>query len=363
MTTETSTQKRIGAALFYGIAILLAYLAYRVFEPFLQPLAWAAVLAVVTFPVHARMARRWGPTKAALISTTGVTLILIVPTIFILKAFLLQAVSAVQSVQFQAAIGHHGWLNRLWIHLQSRFPSLIPGDLGQLLHRYIGEGAGYVAARLGTILKNTAEFILDLSFTILALFYFFRDGESMVNRLRSVLPFEPEQRMRVLSDTRSLIFAGVISSLISAAFHGIVGGVTFALTGIQAPVFWGVLMGFFSLIPFIGTALIWVPLSAGLILGGHLARGIVLAVVCGVMAGTADNFLRPLLISERAKINTLLIFIGALGGISVFGLLGVVLGPIIIAIAATLLDFYVPHSGAQNAPSHPVGKKQRSVLE
>jgi len=363
LTTESSTQNRMGSVLFYAIAIFVTYLAYRIFEPFLAALAWAAVLAVVTFPAHARLARRWGDNTAALASTVGVTLILIVPTIFVLKAFVQQAVSAVQSLQFDVQMGRYAWLNHLWEHLQSRFPNFIPADLGQLIHQYVAQGAGYATSRIGEILKNTAEFVVDLSFTILAMFYFFRDGESIVRRLRNALPFEAEQRARLVSDARNMIFATVISSLVSAALHGIMGGVAFALTGIRAPLFWGVLMGFFSLIPMIGTALIWIPLSVSLVLGGHVARGIVLAIICSIILGTVDNVVRPLLISERAAMNTLLIFIGVIGGISVFGLLGVILGPIIIATAATLLEFYVPRAPAEHARSKAGGKKKQAVLE
>ena len=121
--------------------------------------------------------------------------------------------------------------------------------------------------------------------------------------------------MRVVKETHSLIFATVLSTLTAAAVHGIVGTVAFALTGIKSPLFWGVLMGFFSFIPLIGTALIWVPLSLSLALGGHLAAGIILAAYLQRGRGMIDNFVRPLMISGRAEMSRLLIFIGVLGGI------------------------------------------------
>ena len=260
MASEPNTQKKLGTLLFYGIAILLAYLAFLVAAPFLVPLAWAAILSVVTYPVHARLKQRLGANSAALASTTGVTLVLIVPTIFVLIAFVQQAVSAVQGIRFGVAAGRYGWAQPLWIHLQSRFPNLIPANLGDALQGYAGQAASYVAGRLGAILRHTAEFVLDLSYTILAMFYFFRDGVAIVDRLRKALPFEPSEQKLIVENTRELIFATVMSSLVAAALHGVIGGVAFALTGIQAPSFGACLMGFFSLIPLIGTALIWVPL-------------------------------------------------------------------------------------------------------
>jgi predicted PurR-regulated permease PerM len=353
----------LGIALFYAIVLLLGYLAYRIFEPFLSPLLWAAILAVVTYPIYDRFRGRLGANRAALVTTIGVTLILIVPMIWVLSSFVGQAVDAVHSVRLGVELGHYAWANRFWEGLQSRFPSLIPSDLGNAVHNYAEQAAAYIAARVGAILKNGATFLMDTAFTILAMFYFYRDGATIVKRIRNGLPFEEAQRVRVVKDTHDLIFATVLSTLAAAAVHGVIGSLAFALTGIRSPVFWGVLMGFFSFIPLIGTALIWVPLSLSLMLGGHLAAGLILAAICSVILGLIDNFVRPLMISGRAEMSTLLIFIGVLGGIEAFGLLGVVLGPIIIAITATLLNFYVPGAHAGTAESKAGGKKPAAVLE
>lgn len=363
MPVDPRGQERLRIILFYAIAALLAYLSYLIFEPFLVPLIWAVVLSVVTYSAHRRLARRLGRNSAALLSTIGVTLILIVPVIFVLSAFVKEAVQAVQSVRIGVELGHYAWASRLWERVQNRFPDLIPPDLGTVIHNYAEQAAGFVAGRLGAVLRHTAEFVVDLSFTILAMFYFFRDGDAIVARLRDSLPFEESQRVLVVDNTQSLIFATVTSSLAAAAAHGLIGGVAFALTGIQTPIFWGVLMGFFSLIPLVGTALVWVPLSLSLMLGGHLVAGIILAAICSVVVGTVDNVIRPLLISGRAEMSTLLIFIGVLGGIRVFGLLGVVLGPIIIATAATLLNVYVPGTNTGHTASKAGGKQKPSVLE
>lgn len=363
MAVDSSRQDRLRIVLFYVIAVLLGYLAYRIFEPFLVPLIWAAVLVVVTYGAHRRLTPRFGPNTAALISTIAVTLILVVPMLFVLSSFVREAVSAIQSVRLGFELGQYSWAERLWTRIQGRFPSLIPPDLGVALHNYAEQGAGFVAGRVGQILSHTAEFIVDLGFMILGMFYFFRDGDVIVARLQNSLPFEETQRRLVVENTRSLIFATVLSSLAAAAVHGVIGGIAFALTGIKTPIFWGVLMGFFSLIPLIGTALIWVPLSLSLVLGGHLAAGIILAGICSLVIGMVDNVLRPLLISGRAQMSTLLIFIGVLGGIHEFGLLGVVLGPVILATAAMLLNVYIPGAHTEHTASKAGGKKKAGVLE
>jgi predicted PurR-regulated permease PerM len=123
------------------------------------------------------------------------------------------------------------------------------------------------------------------------------------------------------------------------------------------------MMGFCSFIPVVGSALVWVPAAISLAIGGHLGRGIFLAIFCILIVGMVDNVMRPWLISGRAQLGGLLVFISVLGGISVFGLLGVVLGPIIVATTASLLDLYAPPGSDGNNVAKPGGKREKAVLE
>jgi len=363
LNAETTLQKRVGGLLFYGLALLLAYFVYLIFAPFLVALAWAAVLVVVSYPVYEWLTRRMHPTSAALVCTLGVTLILIVPSVLVMIEFGRQGVEAVQSMQFSMAAGHFTWLADAWTRLHNRFPSVGSDDLISAAHRYTAQAAEFVAARLGTILKNTALFFFHLFVTILVMFYLYRDGDAMIERLRQVLPFESGPGDRMLGDAKELIFASVTSSLASAVVHALLGGFAFAVTGIEAPLFWGVLMGFCSFIPVVGSAIVWVPAAISLMVGGHLGRGIFLAIFCILIVGLVDNVMRPWLISGRAQMGGLLVFISVLGGISVFGLLGVVLGPIIVATTASLLDLYAPPGSDGNNRSKPGGKERKAVLE
>jgi predicted PurR-regulated permease PerM len=356
LNIDRNSQKRLGALLFYAIVILLAYLVFRIVAPFLVSLAWAAVLVVVSYPIYEWLHRRSPATTAAVICTCGVTLVLIVPAVFAGIAFVKQGVDAVQSIQFKIEAGHFDWLSDSWTQLQDRFPSLQLEDLPTSLHQYTEHVAAFVGAGLATVAAHTAVFLFHLFVTILAMFYLYRDGDAMVARVKELLPFDGDHRDRMLDDAQNLIFASVTSSLAAALMHAILGGVAFALTGIKAPLFWGVMMGFFSFIPVVGSALIWVPASISLIIGGHLWHGILLACFCSVIVGLVDNFMRPWLISGRAELGGLVVFIAVLGGISAFGLLGVVLGPIIVATAASLLEVYVPPKHARNKPSRADAK-------
>ena len=348
MTTETTAHKRLGGLLFFGIVLLIVYLVYLVFSPFLVPLAWAAVLVVVSYPAYERIAARLGPSSGAAVATAATTLILIVPSLFVMIAFVKQGVNAAQSIQFEITTGHFAWLNDFWMKVQQRFPTVNARDFSESISHYGELAATFVASRIGTILKHSAVFLFDLSVTILAMFYFYRDGASMVARLRQILPFRSAYRDQVLGDTHKLIFASVTSSLVAAAVHGALGGLAFAATGVKAPIFWGVMMGFFSFVPIIGSALVWVPISISLMIAGHVLRGVLLMIFCSVIVGLVDNFVRPWLISGRSTMSGLVVFISVLGGISAFGLLGVILGPIVVAAAASLVDLYASESIPSN---------------
>lgn len=325
--------------------MVVAYFVFLIFQPFLTALAWAVVIVVVSYPLYLRLlARHFSPSAAAAICTVGVTLILIVPTLLVMAAFVRQGVQAVQNLQGQIEGGHFNWVNRVWLQLEARFPGNDQANLGTILSVYGNRAAEFIATRLGTVLRNTALFLFHLSVTMLAMFYLYRDGKSIVARIREILPFEMLHRDRMIREAHDLIFATVMSSVVAAAAHGVLGGIAFGLAGITAPVFWGVMMGFFSLVPVVGSALIWGPAAINLMVQGHVGAGIFLAVFCSVIVGLVDNVVRPWVISGRAEMGGLVIFISVLGGISVFGLLGVVVGPIVVAMGASLMDLYAPNA-------------------
>jgi len=344
MKVDPVAQQRLGTMLFYGIVIVLGYFTYRILGPFLVPLMWAAVLVVVAHPVYAKLERRWGATRAAAVSTIGVTLILIVPTLAATYAFVEQGIQAVHRLETAVANGHFDWVNNLWAHLQERFSGAGSADLAATLRRYAEEAARYIAAQMGTILANTAQFLFELFVTVVATFYFFRDGRGMLTRLRDILPFAPGQRERMLSDTQELIFASVISSGAGALADGALIGAAFAATGVGSPIFWGAMIALFSFVPVVGSAVVWVPASLIMMVEHHITRGIFLLLLCIVIVLVVDYWFRPWLISGRGEMGGLPVFIGVVGGIFVFGLLGIVLGPIILALMASLLDLYTAGS-------------------
>ena len=159
--------------------------------------------------------------------------------------------------------------------------------------------------------------------------------------VRHLIPFEKQLQDGMLSESRDLIFASVAVALLIAAIQGILGGTAFTLAGVKAPVFLGLLVAFFSIVPVVGSALIWVPAALWLGVNGHWGKAIIVVAICGGVAGLADNLVRPLLLRNRTRLNDLLVFLSILGGLQVFGLLGLVIGPTVVAAALGVFRVYM----------------------
>ena len=364
--TELTGSERVARMLFYGLLLLLGYLVFRVFQPFLVPLGWAAVLVVLFYPWHVRLEKRWGKTAATAVSTVGVTLILIVPALLVMTAFVGEGVAAVRGLQRALGAGQLPWVQHAWEWIQQHAPGQKPSDVATLARESAEGVATYLASKAGAVLRNIAVFLFDLVVTVFAMFYLFRDAGSLLSGLHRILPLEQAHREEMIAEARELIFASVTSSLIVSGVHGLLGGLAFAVLGISAAVFWGVMMAFFALLPVVGAWMIWLPAAIWLMVNGEVGRGIVLLALAGGVAGVVDHFLRPALISGRTRLSGLLVFISVLGGIAVFGMLGVVLGPIVVATAASVLEVYTQsekEKEAKRGEPEAVGSGRGAVLE
>jgi predicted PurR-regulated permease PerM len=351
-----SAENRFSNVLFYGVVVCLAYLVFRVFEPFLAPLGWAAVFGVIFYSLQKRFERKWGKTRSAVLITLGVTLILIVPVLLLAALFVREGIAAARNIQTAMAGGGYGWFNHAWGWLASSIAAEgVTVDLPGLVRQGASRAGEIMATELGAVIRNIVLFLFELFVMLFALFYFLRDGDSMLDRFRLFLPFEQTMTERMLTEARELIFASVTTSLVIAAVQGIICGGAFAIVGLGSPIFWGVVMGFLSLLPVVGAWPVWIPATIWLFSTGHAGRAILLIAICGLLGATIDNVLRPVLLGGRASLNGLLVFISVLGGIAVFGVLGVVLGPIVVATAVGILDVYSGKDVALSVPDTPVG--------
>ena len=341
---NTTTSDRLTTVLAYGALLLLGYMVFVIVEPFLVPLAWSAVLAIFFYPLHERIAKRMKPTPAALLSTLGVTLLLIVPALVVLLFTAREAIDAMAMVQSSLLNPEHALPARMVAWFHSQLPEAWRStDFSEPLRQGAEKVASFLAGKFAALVKNLFTFFVDLFILLFALFFMFRDGESIVHAARHLLPFDEDIQKDMLGESRELIFASVAVGLLIAAIQGTLGGVAFAIVRIPSPVFWGVLIAFFSFVPVVGSALVWAPATLWLGFSGHWGKALLVVAVCGGVSTIADNIVRPLLLRNRTHLNELLLFISVLGGLETFGLLGLVAGPTIVAAAMGVFRVYMEH--------------------
>lgn len=209
---------------------------------------------------------------------------------------------------------------------------------------YVREGVSraltFLAPRAGAVVADVVATMGSLFVMLFALFFMLRDGHLLTRHLQDILPLPRNECERLMRDTRDMVVASVGAGLLVAVAQGAIGGAAFWLLGIGAPVFWGVVFGFASLIPVAGAALVWAPAAIRLLLIGDISRGVILIIVGVLGISMADNILRPLLLSGRTAVSGLVIFLGLLGGAAAFGFIGLVLGPIILVITGSLLRIF-----------------------
>lgn len=317
-----------------GIAVYLCWLMLR---PFIGVLEWAAVLVIVFYPVHKRLAKkikRRGLT--ALISSLLVVLVIVLPLTFLTLALANELKSAArdlpihlnQLVQSQAPVT--GRVSK-WIQAE-RSQEFIAEQLRDAGAALLGQSLGLMGNILGGIMKTF--------FVIFTMYYLFRDGDKIVEALPMVLPLQKSQSEALIARASQVVSAGIYGVVSIAMIQGLLGGLAFWILGVPSAVLWAVLMTLVCMIPIAGSFLVWLPLSIYLMMTGHWTKAIFLVLWGALVVSTIDNFLRPRLVKNQTKLHELFVFFSVLGGMSVFGLLGIVLGPVVLAITLGLLNTF-----------------------
>jgi predicted PurR-regulated permease PerM len=324
---------------FYVLVLAAIYLSYLVLGPFLVPLAWAAVCAMLFHNLQVQLAARTGRTRAALILTVMTGLLIVLPAVLLVAVLAREATQVADYLQHSSLITPHR-IDRVWEAARARSPLALPDDPTQLLRDAVSRVLTFLAPRAGAVVADLIATIGTLFAMLFALFFLMRDGDVIGRELRTLLPLPPAQSERVIRGTRNLVIASVGAGILVAIAQGTIGGLAFWLLGLGAPAFWGVVMAFCSLIPIVGAALVWVPAALWLLLSGSIGKGIAMVAIGALGISMADNVLRPLLLSGTTQVNGLIIFFGLLGGVAAFGFIGLVLGPVILVVTGNLLKMF-----------------------
>ena len=339
--TEHSKNVRLIALM--AITAIALYVCWLIVRPFVAVLAWATVLVIVFYPVHKQLAQRIKrPSLCALLSTTLVILIVVLPLVLLTAAVTDELTGVVRNMP--TYMEHlrdpsSGVPGRVYYWIQQRMGVDAAGlqdFLGEQLKNY---GSAIVGRSVG-IMGNLVSAIVKTFFVIITMYYMFRDGEKIVGALPEVLPLSVEQSEEFIARINQVIGASVYGVVSIAFLQGVLGGLAFWILGVPSPLLWGVVMAILCMIPLAGSFFVWGPAAIYLMLTGHLTKGIILVIWGALVISTVDNILRPKLMQNQTKLHELLVLFAVLGGISMFGLLGIVLGPVILAITLGLLDTF-----------------------
>jgi predicted PurR-regulated permease PerM len=350
-------QARWLALLFVTSAAL--YLCWLMLQPFLDVLLWALVLVIVFYPVHRRiLARTKSPSWSALLSSVLVIVTILVPLSLVTLALVRELAAFAQNLQSNAdsLLNPESPFMRKLLDRLGRYMDVEQLRSQDFLVERLKGLSGVIAGRTLGFLGGFLGVVVQTFFVIFTMYYLFRDGERLRAALRNSLPLESSKANEIFHRTNEVIGASVYGVLVIASIQGTIGGLTFWFLGLPSPLLWGVVMIFLSMIPMLGSFIVWVPAAIFLAATGHWGKALILALVGALIIGIIDNFLRPKLVGERTRLHELLIFFSVLGGLHVFGVLGLVLGPVIVAITLAFIDVF---RTADDAP----GTHEQSVLE
>jgi len=346
MANPPSFYARVFALAFAGA---LAWALWRVLQPFLPSLLWALLLAFLLFPVNRWLRERWRGRRgaAALALTFAVIVGVVVPAGLLATAFVRQGSDLLSRLtrfadQYKIVrpsdVLRIPMVERMLEQVQDRVP-VTTEQVQAWLVQSLRSVVALLVASGRSIFVGALGWVVACLLTLFLLYFFFRDGDGFAARMAGLVPLEESHKRRLIAHLAAVVRAVVLGSLVTALVQGGLLGVAFAVSGLDSPVVFGVLAAACSLIPIGGTALVWIPAALLLVAQGRWGWAVFLVLWGALVVGTADNVLRPLLISGRAKISTLPVFLGVLGGLAAFGMIGMFLGPVLIALALELMRF------------------------
>ncbi len=331
---------------FFAAFLFLLYQLYAVFSGFFGPIIWAAILAMLFFPLY-RMVLRWcggRETVAALTLTIVVTAGIMLPTISLSSVITREGASLYQQLSDYVSSGRlNATVERLRASRPGRLVARIEGyeiDWSAAARSGVDAASALVVTQVTSVAKNVAVFLLDFTIMVFTLFFLFRDGERMYRTLRDLIPMDPKHKdaiFAVLYQTLSAVTQGMVATALA---QGVLTWIALWALGLPYTAFLGVVAGFLSLVPFVGAAGVWVPATIYLAATGDFVRAVILLVYGSVVISMVDNVLRPLLIGGQTRLPTLFLFFGILGGVQVYGVLGLFLGPVLLAIVVAFIRIY-----------------------
>lgn len=327
------------------LVTLISALFLSMIHQFLMAIFMAGLFSAMVMPAHHLLTRKLGgrETLASILTILAIILLILIPLTVLITLVVTQAIAIGQSVTpwVQTFINQPTTLTN-YLEKIPYYQEILPyrDVIIQKAGELVGTISSFLIDSLSSFTKITVEAIFSSIIMLYVMFYFLTMGDLLLQKILFFLPLDDLNEQRLLYRFTSVTRATIKGTLIIGIIQGTVCGIAFAIAGIDGPVFWGSLMAVMSIIPAFGTAIIWFPALLILALAGNFTGVIVLAVLCGAIAGNLDNIIRPRLVGKDTEMHDLFVLFGTLGGLSMFGLLGIIIGPLVAALFITIWEIY-----------------------
>jgi predicted PurR-regulated permease PerM len=328
-----------------AIISILFYLFYNVISPFLSTIAWAMVLSITFYPAY-RLILKYikRPWAASILALMLILLIILGPFSLLLGTLVSDITDVYNSIEqkgFETLtdIKKYPRINSL-IEKISSYKIFENFDLQESAVKSLKAVGQAIAGATKNVFKNAAVLLIQFIIMCVTIFFFFRDGNKLIDFIKKLLPFSETQKDRLEERVKEMVIAAIYGGLAVGVAQGTLGGIAFLIFGLPSPVFWGTAMAILSLVPLFGCFLVWGTAGIILLLAGSYAKGAGLLVYGVLIISSVDNIIKPLVIGGRTKLHMLLVLFSVLGGINYFGFVGFILGPLIAALCLSLLEIY-----------------------
>jgi predicted PurR-regulated permease PerM len=332
------------AVLFFSL-----FLIFLIFRPFLHVIIFSAILASVFHPLQLYLVKLYKGKRnaAALTVVATITLLVIIPLFFFIAALIAQGLDSINQVNEWISAGNMQKLLKhpkignymAWVREHLNSYGLSKVNLQQYLLQISKRAGQFLLSHGVGVARDMAGMIFNFFVMMFLTFYLVRDGREMLAGIKDLLPLREDQKNRIIDKIRSVVRSALLANFLTALCQGAAGGIGLAIVGIP-PLFWGALVGVSSLIPVVGTAIVWLPAIGYLLIAGKWKAGIFLFLWAVFFVGSIDNFLRPFLMREKEGVSPFYLFLAIMGGVSYFGLAGIIYGPLILGFAAVMVYIY-----------------------
>jgi len=336
---------------FSVVAVILAglvfYLGYLIIRPFLIPIIWAFVIGATLYPIYEYIVRLLKGRKmlASFIMLLLVVCGLAIPILIIAASLANEVISAYRYLEQKLLTGQFRTpydiplLNNILAFVNKYFE--IPSfDFKKAILENVRIISSFLVSKSSQIVINFSSFLLNFGLILFTLFFVFKDGYRLLDKLKSLIPMPDSYRDNVIGQLHKTLVATIYGGVVTALIQGILGGIGFAIAGLPSVVLWGVMMAFFSLIPMVGAGVIWVPATIILLVQQAWIKAIFLGLWGALVVSLSDNFLRPYFVGERVDISPVILMFAILGGIQAFGIIGIIIGPLVVSVVIAIINIY-----------------------